>query len=111
VSSTPQDKSALTINVMGREFRVGCPEGEQKQLLASVDYLNKKLKEVRDVGKVVGNERIAIMAALNIAHEVMSNPGKAASAKAVDDSAIKRRILAMQESLDSALAADQENLF
>jgi len=111
---TPEDKSrdkeAITISLLGREFRVGCPEGEQKQLLASVDYLNRKLKEVRDIGKVVGNERIAIMAALNIAHEHMSNNGKA-GAGALDGAGIKRRILAMQETLDSALAADQENLF
>jgi len=105
------DKGALTISLLGREFRVACPEGEEKQLLASVDYLNKKMKEVRDTGKVVGNERIAIMAALNIAHEMMSNPGKAAGAQSVDNTAIKRRILAMQESLDAALSADQENLF
>jgi len=105
------DKNAITISLLGREFRVGCPEGEQKQLMASVEYLNRKLKEVRDTGKVVGNERIAIMAALNIAHEMLSNPGKGGSAKPADDSAIKRRILSMQETLDSALAADQENLF
>jgi cell division protein ZapA len=111
MSAAAPDKNAVTINVLGREFRVGCPEGEQKQLLASVDFLNGKLKEVRDTGKVVGNERIAIMAALNIAHEAMSNSGKGTSAKAADDSAIKRRILTMQETLDSALAADQENLF
>ena len=104
------DKGALTISLLGREFRVACPEGEEKQLLASVDYLNKKMKEVRDTGKVVGNERIAIMAALNIAHEMMSNPGKA-GAQSVDSAAIKRRIVAMQETLDSALAADQDNLF
>ena len=97
----------MTISLLGREFRVGCPEGEEKQLLASVDYLNRKLKEVRDTGKVVGNERIAIMAALNIAHEMMSNGGKAPN---VDGQAIKRRILAMQETLDAALA-DQDNLF
>ena len=102
-----RDKGAMTISLLGREFRVGCPEGEEKQLLASVDYLNRKLKEVRDTGKVVGNERIAIMAALNIAHEMMSNGGKAPS---VDGTAIKRRILAMQETLDAALA-DQDNLF
>jgi len=99
----------MTISLLGREFRVGCPEGEEKQLLASVDYLNRKLKEVRDTGKVVGNERIAIMAALNIAHEMMSNSGKGGDA--VDNTVIRRRILAMQETLDSALAADQENLF
>ena len=104
------DKGAITISLLGREFRVGCPEGEEKQLLASVDFLNRKLKEVRDTGKVVGNERIAIMAALNIAHEHMSNNGKA-GAQSVDSTAIKRRIVAMRETLDSALSADQEKLF
>ena len=105
-----RDKGVMTISLLGREFRVGCPEGEEKQLLASVDYLNRKLKEVRDTGKVSGNERIAIMAALNIAHELMSNDGKG-SAASFDGSAYKRRIVAMQETVDSALSADQENLF
>ena len=104
------EKGALTISLLGREFRVACPEGEERQILAAADYLNKKLKEVRDTGKVVGNERIAIMAALNIAHEAMSNPGKG-GAQPVDNTTIKRRILAMQETLETALAADQENLF
>ena len=104
------DKGAITISLLGREFRVGCPEGEEKQLLASVEFLNRKLKEVRDTGKVVGNERIAIMAALNIAHEHMSNNGKA-GAGSVDSAAFKRRILVMRETLDSALVADQEKLF
>ena len=105
-----RDKGVMTISLLGREFRVGCPEGEEKQLLASVEYLNRKLREVRDTGKVVGNERIAIMAALNIAHEALSNPGKSRAAD-YDAAAIKRRIAAMQESLEAALSADQENLF
>ena len=104
-----REKGALTVSLLGREFRVACPEGEEKQLLASADYLNRKLKEVRDTGKVVGNERIAIMAALNIAHEYMSNAGKPGAGGF--DPGFKRRILAMQETLDTALAADQENLF
>ena len=110
MSAAATDKNAVTISLLGREFRVSCPEGEQKTLMASVDYLNRRMKEVRDTGKVVGNERIAIMAALNIAHELMSNTGKS-SAQSVDNTAIKRRIVAMQETLDAALAADQENLF
>jgi cell division protein ZapA len=103
-----REKGALTISLMGREFRVACPEGEEKQLLASVDYLNRKLRDVRDTGKVVGNERIAIMAALNIAHELLSNKPNAAS---FDATAFRGRIEAMQETVESALAADQENLF
>ncbi len=109
------DKGALTISLLGREFRVGCPEGEEQQLLASVDFLNRKMKEVRDTGKVVGNERIAIMAALNIAHEHLARKSGEESAKSVetsvDGAAIRRRIVAMQEALETALAADQEKLF
>jgi cell division protein ZapA len=107
------EKGALTVSLLGREFRVACPEGEERQLQSAADYLNRKLKEVRDTGKVVGNERIAIMAALNIAHESVSNRTNAASpgASSVDAAAIRRRIAALQEALDSALAADQEKLF
>ncbi len=105
-----REKGALTVSLLGREFRVACPEGEEKQLAASADYLNRKLKEVRDTGKVVGNERIAIMAALNIAHEMMSNRSSAGSSS-IDGAAIRRRIVAMQETVESALAADQEKLF
>jgi cell division protein ZapA len=104
-----REKGALTINLLGREMRVACPEGEERQLLASVDYLNRKLKEVRDVGKVVGNERIALMAALNITHEFLAQPK--APANGADVATFKRRIVEMQETVDAALAADQENLF
>ena len=104
-----REKGAMTISLLGREFRVGVPEGQEKELATSVEYLNRKMKEVRDTGKVVGNERIAIMAALNIAHELVSNHGKAPGA--AESAGIRRRITAMQETLDSALAADQENLF
>ncbi len=104
----PREKGALTINLLGREFRVACPEGEEKQLLAAVDYLNRRMKELRDTGKVVGNERIAMMAALNLSHELLARKPAEAG---FDDHAIRRRIVAMRETLDSALAADQEKLF
>jgi cell division protein ZapA len=105
------EKGALTISLLGREFRVACPEGEEREIMAAADYLNRKLKEVRDTGKVVGNERIAIMAALNIAHEAMSKNPNAANGSSLDTSAIRRRIAALQQTVDSALAADQEKLF
>ena len=63
----------LAIQILGREFRVACPEGEEKQLQASVEFLNRRMKELRDTGKVTGNERVAIMAALNIAHEFLAH--------------------------------------
>ena len=50
-----KDAKGVTITVMGREFRVAAPDGEERQLIASVDFLNKKMREIRDTGKVVGN--------------------------------------------------------
>jgi cell division protein ZapA len=102
----------VTINIAGREFRVACPEGEEKQLLASVELLNRKMKEVRDIGKVVGNDRIAVMAALNIAHEFLAQkPGEAKGAASMDGADFRRRIVLMQETLDTAISADQDKLF
>ena len=103
------EKGGVTINLLGREFRVGCPEGEEQQLMASVEYLNRKMKEVRDTGKVVGNERIALMAALNVTHEYLTK--RPPDTSGLDGVAIRRRIVSMQETLDSALDADQEKLF
>ena len=99
------DPKALQINVMGREFRVACPEDEQKELLEAVDYLNKKMDEIRDHGKVIGVERIAIMAALNIAHELLTT-----KVGGFDMAALKRRMQNMETTLDQALR-DQSKLF
>jgi cell division protein ZapA len=99
------DPKGLQINVMGREFRVACPENEQKGLLEAVDYLNKKMGEIRDNGKVIGLERIAIMAALNIAHELLST-----KVGGFDIAALKRRMDSMETMLDQAMR-DQSKLF
>ena len=99
------DAKGLQINVMGREFRVACPEDEQKGLLEAVDYLNKKMSEIRDNGKVIGLERIAIMAALNIAHELL-----ATKVGGFDIAQLKRRMEGMKTMLDQAMH-DQSKLF
>ena len=100
------EPKGLQINVMGREFRVACPDSEQKGLLEAVDYLNKKMNEIRDAGKIVGLERIAIMAALNIAHELLSTK----VGGGFDIAEIKRRMAHMETVLDQAMA-DQKELF
>ena len=99
------DPKGLQINVMGREFRVACPEDEQKGLLEAVDYLNKKMNEIRDNGKIIGLERIAIMAALNIAHELL-----ATKVGGFDIAQLKRRMENMETMLDQAMN-DQSKLF
>jgi cell division protein ZapA len=99
------EPKGLQINVMGREFRVACPDNEQKGLLEAVDYLNRKMAEIRDHGKVIGVERIAIMAALNIAHELLTT-----RVGGFDLAELKRRMNRMETVLDRAMV-DQSKLF
>ena len=58
---------------MDKEYRVACPPEEQESLRASADFLNDKLNEIRGKGSIIGTERIAIMAALNLAHELIDS--------------------------------------
>ena len=96
----------LDVTIMGREFRVACPEDEQQALLDSVTYLDKKMREIRDAGKIASVERIALMAALNITHELLS----VKVGRGFDLADFKRRMDSMQAAIDKALA-EQDTLF
>ncbi|MCK4833157.1 MAG: cell division protein ZapA [Gammaproteobacteria bacterium] len=61
----------LTIKIMDKEYRIACPEEEKDNLRASAELLNDKLSEIKKAGSVIGTERIAIMAALNLSHEIL----------------------------------------
>ncbi len=65
------DVKPITVTIFDKDYVVGCKEDEREALFASVQFLNKKMVEQRDNGKVIGSERIAVMAALNIAHEYL----------------------------------------
>lgn len=61
----------VTLHILDKDYIIACPAEQSDNLLASVDYLTKKMQEVRESGKVVSTERIAVMAALNIVHELL----------------------------------------
>lgn len=90
----------IDVMIMGREFRVSCTDEERQGLMDAVNYLDKKMRDIRDSGKIVGLERIAIMAALNLSHEVLNT-----KTGDVDIGDYKRRINAMQNQIDEAIAA------
>ena len=100
------ETKSLQVMIMGREFRVACAEDEQAGLLEAVDYLNRKMLEIRDAGKIIGLERIAIMAALNIAHEMLTM--KVGGGFDLGD--VKRRMARMETVIDQAMS-EQPNLF
>lgn len=97
---------ALDVTILDREFRVACPEDERAELLEAVSYLDKKMREIRDTGKVASVERIAIMAALNIAHELLTTR----LGSGFDMGEFKRRMNSMQATIEAALA-EQDELF
>jgi cell division protein ZapA len=61
----------VKIYILDREFLIACPEDERPALLESAAFLNHKMQEIRDKGKIVGIDRIAVVAALNITHELL----------------------------------------
>lgn len=93
---------AMDINVMGQEFRIHCAEDERERLLLVVDFLNKKMQEIKKDGKIIGTERIAIAAALNIAHELMNM--RAGSSFDIEE--FRRRIGLIESKLDDKLDDD-----
>ena len=115
--STPAAAAPLTLDVtiLGREFKVACGEGERAELGEAVAFVDRQMREIRDRGRVTGVDRIAVMAALNIAHDLlrerrMARGGGAPASGAVDGDASRRRIQAMQAAIEQTLAG-QEKLF
>jgi cell division protein ZapA len=62
---------AVTVKILDKEYKIGCQEHEKQSLLESAQYLDKKMQEVKAIHKIIGADRLAVMAALNIAHELL----------------------------------------
>lgn len=66
------ETSTLEVFILDKSYRINCPENEQESLRSSGQYLDRKMREIRSSGKVIGLERIAVIAALNITHELLN---------------------------------------
>jgi cell division protein ZapA len=89
----------VTVHILEKEYRIACNEDEREALLAAAAFLSGKMKEIRDSGKVVGVDRIAVMAALNITHELLQHDGGKDNHK----QSIGARIRTLQEKIEEAL--------
>ena len=65
--------NAIAIQILDKEYMVACPEDERDELLDSARFLDERMRETRDAGKVLGTERMAVMTALNIVHELLQH--------------------------------------
>jgi len=93
------DSIPVTLRIMDKEFCVSCPNNEREKLLESANILDKKMREIRDSRKVIGTDRIAVMAALNIAHELLES----STQNEYFDSGFNSRIKSIQNKVENAL--------
>lgn len=94
----------VSVRILEKEYQVSCPANERTDLLDSAEALNAKMREIRDSGKVVGLDRIAVMAALNMANDLLHS-------KARDEALegnVGNRIKLMSERVESVLGTSQQ---
>lgn len=91
----------VTVRILGNEYSVACPEDEHEALVASAEFLNERMTAIRRRGKALGAERIAVMAALNIARELLALKGEPAVTPVDQESICRMRQLGAD--IDSAL--------
>lgn len=94
------DQSArVSVRILEKEYFVSCTHDERADLLDAAEFLNAKMREIRDSGKVVGLDRIAVMAALNMANELLKTRGRDQSL----ESDVGLRIKSLRERVEAAL--------
>ncbi|AXE29632.1 cell division protein ZapA [Chromobacterium phragmitis] len=101
------DVVQVDIELLGRHFTIGTPQGEQETLLEAVRLLEGKIATIQQHGKVMDADKIAIMAALNIAHDLL----KTKVGEGLEMAAFQRKIRGMSEAADQALSQSQQPLF
>lgn len=88
----------VSVKILDKEFQVACPTDQQQSLLQAAQHLDKQMRDIRTTGKVIGLERIAVMAALNISHELLQTKQQGTSSEA-ETEAVKR----ISDRVDSTL--------
>ncbi|MCD6061110.1 MAG: hypothetical protein K0R03_1166 [Moraxellaceae bacterium] len=94
------ETSTLEVFILEKSYRINCPEGEQESLRNSAQYLDRKMREIRGSGKVIGLERIAVIAALNITHELLT-ASRRMDAESDSKAELTRLISKIEKTLDS----------
>lgn len=96
-SNKPQ---AINIQILDKEYQVSCPPDEREALIRSAQVLDERMRAIRSNGGIIGLERIAVMAALNLTYD-LSNKANEAQEAMVDNAAVQR----IEDKLDNALAS------
>jgi cell division protein ZapA len=101
---TQPDQARVSVRIMEKEYVIACPYDDRAALLDAAEFLNARMREIRDSGRVVGIDRIAVMAALNLAHEYLK--GKDRESRV--DNGVGQRVRALRERVEGALGKSQQ---
>ncbi|MEP1743488.1 MAG: cell division protein ZapA [Kangiellaceae bacterium] len=99
------ESKPVSIHIMGNEYHVASPADEVEKLEQAAKALDKRMREIKEGGRIMGLERVAVMAALNLSYELMH--GESISAEETNE--INQRIKSLQEKVDSALASTAQS--
>jgi cell division protein ZapA len=100
----------LDVSIMGQPYRLACREGEEDALREAVNYLDGRMCKIRDSGKIKGNDRIAVMAALSMAAELLATKSPEGPLSEMNMASVQKEISAMHAALDAALAPQEKVL-
>jgi len=91
------DSNTVIVNILEKEYQVACPPEQKDELIQSARYLDTQMRKIRETGKVIGLERIAVMAALNISHELLQASTQSSTGNS------KENVRALNQKIDEAL--------
>ncbi len=97
----------VVVKILGKEYQIACPAGQQAALVESASYLDQQMSHIRQNGKVIGLERIAVMAALNISYELLQADGSSKKSNSKADTATSplsnKQLKSLNNKLEDAL--------
>lgn len=97
-----QDARTVSVKLLDKEYTISCPDGAEAELLASADYLDAKMRAIKSSGKIVGLERIAVMAALNMSHELLKSREESRQS-------VENQIRRLSDKIDASLNKSNES--
>jgi cell division protein ZapA len=93
------ETARVNVRILEKEYQFACPDDEKSDLIRSAEYLNARMKQIRDLGNVVGTDRIAVMVALNLANDLLKGRSRDESV----ETRVGMRLKMLRERVESAL--------
>lgn len=103
-ATKPAESKVMSIRVLDKDYQVACPADEEAALLDSARLLDEKMREVRDTRKMVGTDRVAVMAALNLAHDLLQLQSGAGG----DGSDVNNKLRSLQNKVEAAITRSRQ---